>query len=94
LLNPNDDAHPKLHDLLPEAADWQASTLILHGQQDNLITVLQAVLLRQRLASLGKPHRLVVLLERGHRLPLRDIKEPALAFLQENGGSACRVNAL
>jgi hypothetical protein len=30
LLNRNGDAHPKLHDLLPEAADWQASTLILH----------------------------------------------------------------
>jgi hypothetical protein len=55
---------------------------------------LQAVLLRQRLASLGKPHRLVVFLERGRRLPLRDIKQPALAFSQENGGSACRVNAL
>jgi hypothetical protein len=55
---------------------------------------LQAVLLRQRLASLGKPHRLVAFLERGHRLPLRDTKQPTLAFLRENGGSACWVNAL
>jgi len=89
ILNPNGDAEPKLHNLLPEAADWQASTLILHGAQDSVIPVSQATLLRDRLLSLGKRYRLVLYPQHGHWLPIRDIKDQAVQFLKDNGGSAC-----
>lgn len=92
LLNPNGETEPKLHNLLPEAADWQASTLILHGAQDSLIPVSQATLLRDRLQSLGKQHRLVLYPEHGHWLPIRDIKDQAVQFLKDNGGSACAAS--
>ena len=93
LLNPAGDADPILNNLLTEAANWQASTLILHGEQDTIIPVSQATLLRDRLQSLGKPHRLVLFPERGHRLPLVEVKETAMQFLKDNGGSACALSA-
>jgi len=92
LLNPNGEAEPKLHNLLAEAADWPASTLILHGAQDSLIPVSQATLLRDKLQSLGKRHRLVLYPEGGHWLPIREIKDQAVQFLKDNGGSACMPN--
>jgi dipeptidyl aminopeptidase/acylaminoacyl peptidase len=93
LLNPQDEADPKLQNLLTEAANWQTSTLILHGEQDTLIPVSQATLLRDRLKSLGKPYRLVLFPEYGHRLPLAEVKDSALQFLKDNGGSACALSA-
>jgi dipeptidyl aminopeptidase/acylaminoacyl peptidase len=92
ILNPNGEAEPKLQNLLPEAADWQASTLILHGTQDSLIPVSQANQLHDRLRSLGKQHRLVLYPEHGHWLPLRAIKDQAVQFLKDNGGSACAAS--
>ena len=93
LLNPHGEAEPKLRNLLPEAADWQTSTLILHGAQDSLIPVSQATLLRDQLQSLGKRHRLVLYPERGHWLPIREIKDQAVQFLKDNSGSACAPNS-
>ncbi len=93
LLNPEGDADPKLHNLLTDAANWSASTLILHGEQDALIPVSQALMLDEQLKSLGKPHRLVLFPERGHRLPLAEVKETAMQFLKDNGGSACALSA-
>lgn len=92
LLNPNGDSEPKLFNLLAEVEKWPSSTLILHGVKDMLVPVSQATLLRERLASLGKPHRLVLFPEHGHWLPLREVKDKAIAFLNENGGSACPAN--
>jgi dipeptidyl aminopeptidase/acylaminoacyl peptidase len=92
LLNPNAEAQPKFYDLLSEVKDWPSSTLVLHGGQDSLIPVSQALLLRDQLASLGKPHRLLLFPEHGHRLPLRAIKDQVLQFLKDNGGSACMAN--
>ena len=89
ILNPDGAADPKLHNLLPEAAGWRTSTLILHGAQDSLIPVSQATLLRDRLASLGKKHRLVLYPQHGHWLPIREIKDQAIQFLKDDGGSAC-----
>ncbi|MSP38333.1 MAG: hypothetical protein EXR70_07570 [Deltaproteobacteria bacterium] len=93
LLNPQDAADPKLRNLLTDAATWQSSTLILHGEQDTLIPVSQATGLRDQLQSLGKPHRLVLFPDRGHRLPLAEVKDSALQFLKDNGGSACALSA-
>jgi dipeptidyl aminopeptidase/acylaminoacyl peptidase len=92
LLNPNGEAEPRLDNLLPETARWKNSTLILHGEQDTLIPVSQATLLSDQLKRLGKPYRLVLFPNYGHRLPLQDIKHQALAFLRDNGGTACKVN--
>ncbi len=89
LLNPNGDAAPKLQNYLPETERWSAPTLILHGTEDGMIPVSQANLLRDQLRSFGKPHRLVLLPDRGHWLRLDEIKQPAMSFLQANGGSAC-----
>jgi dipeptidyl aminopeptidase/acylaminoacyl peptidase len=94
LLNPEEEDDPKFQNLLPEVDLWHSSTLVLHGGRDTLIPVSQAFLLRDRLASLGKPHRLVLFPEHGHRLPIREIKDQALRFLRDNGGSACPVNDL
>lgn len=52
----------------------------------------EAYLLRDRLANLSKPHRLVLFPEHGHRLPMREIKDHAVEFLKETGGSACAVS--
>ncbi len=92
LLNPNGDAAPKLENYLPETARWSAPTLILHGTDDGMIPVSQAKLLNDQLESFGKPHRLVLLPERGHWLRLDAIRQPALDFLRANGGSACAAN--
>lgn len=92
LLNPNGDATPKLENYLPETARWKAPTLILHGAEDGMIPVSQAKLLGDQLTSFGKPHRLVLLPERGHWLRLDAIREAALDFLRANGGSACAAN--
>jgi dipeptidyl aminopeptidase/acylaminoacyl peptidase len=92
LLNPQDQANPKLPNLLPDAKNWQATTLILHGEQDTIIPVAQAVMLDERLQSLGKPHRLVRFPGYGHRLPLAEVKDTVIQFLKENGGSACPAN--
>ncbi len=93
LLNPNGETKPTLHNLLPEAARWQAPVLILHGQKDSLIPVSQAKLLSERLEKFGKPHRLVVFPERGHVFSMAEVKEPVFNFLKANGGSACVANA-
>ena len=93
ILNPDGAADPKLHNLLPDAAGWRSSTLILHGAQDSLIPVSQATLLRDRLESLGKKHRLVLYPEHGHWLSIRAIKDQAVQFLKDNGGSACADGA-
>lgn len=89
LLNPDGDTAPKLQNFLPETERWSAPTLILHGTEDGMIPVSQANLLRDQLRSFGKPHRLVLLPDRGHWLRLDEIKQPAMSFLQANGGSAC-----
>jgi pimeloyl-ACP methyl ester carboxylesterase len=75
------EAEPKLYNLLPEVSNWQSSTLILHGMQDTLIPVPQATLLRDQLQNFAKPHRFVLFPKRGHWLPLREIKDPAVQFL-------------
>jgi dipeptidyl aminopeptidase/acylaminoacyl peptidase len=49
--------------------------------------------LHDHLQSLGKPHRLVLLPDRGHWLRFDEIQQPAVSFLKENGGSACAANA-
>lgn len=92
LLNPNGEADPQLYNLLPETVNWRIPTLILHGEQDTLIPVSQATLLGDQLKRFGKPYRLVLFPNYGHRLPLQEIKHQALAFLKDNGGSACKVN--
>ena len=89
LLNPDGDAAPKLKNYLPETERWSAPTLILHGTEDGMVPVSQANLLRDQLQSFGKPHRLVLLPDRGHWLRLDEIKQPAVSFFQANGGSAC-----
>ena len=92
LLNPSGAAQPQFHDLLSEVSEWRFSTLVLHGSRDSLIPFSQAILLRDRLANLSKPHRLVLFPEHGHRLPMREIKDHAVEFLKETGGSACAVS--
>ena len=92
LLNPDGEAEPKLYNLLPEVSSWQSSTLILHGAQDKFIPVTQATLLRDQLQNFAKPHRFVLFPNRGHWLSIREIKDPAVQFLKENGGGSCPAN--
>ena len=92
LLNPTGDAEPKLQNLLNETDRWQGATLILHGAEDSLVPPVQANLLDDRLKALGKPHRLVLYPDYGHRLPLGEIRPAVLEFLKENGDFACAVN--
>jgi len=89
LINPNGDANPKLLNLLGEASRWRAPTLILHGGQDTLIPVNQALLLRDRLKAVGTPHRLVIYPENGHFLPRQSVREQTLNFLKEAAPPAC-----
>ena len=89
LINPNGDANPKLLNLLGEASRWRAPTLILHGGQDTLIPVNQALLLRDRLKAVGTPHRLVIYPENGHFLPRQSVREQTLNFLKETAPPAC-----
>jgi len=92
LLNPHGDPDPKLQNFLPETDRWSAPILILHGAEDGMIPASQAYLLHDHLQRLGKPHRLVLLPDRGHWLRLDEIKRPAMHFLQTAGGSACAAN--
>jgi dipeptidyl aminopeptidase/acylaminoacyl peptidase len=89
LLNPQGDEKPRFQDLLARVGEWRFSTLVLHGEQDSLVPFSQAVLLRDRLASLNKTHRLVAFPDHGHRLPIQAIQAEALKFLRETGGNAC-----
>jgi dipeptidyl aminopeptidase/acylaminoacyl peptidase len=89
LLNPNGDPNPKLLNLLGETPRWRAPTLILHGSQDKLIPVNQALFLRDRLKAVGTPHRLVIYPENGHFLPRQSIREQTVNFLKETIPPAC-----
>ena len=89
LINPNGDANPKQLNLLGEGSRWRAPTLILHGGQDKLIPVNQALLLRDRLKTVGTPHRLVIYPEYGHFLPRQSIREQTVNFLKETTPAAC-----
>ena len=89
LINPNGDANPKLMNLLGEVSRWRAPTLILHGGQDTLIPVNQALLLRDRLKAMGTPHRLVIYPDNGHFLPRQSVREETLNFLKETAPPAC-----
>jgi dipeptidyl aminopeptidase/acylaminoacyl peptidase len=89
LLNPSGDPNPKLLNLLGETPRWRAPTLILHGSQDKLIPVNQALLLRDQLKAVGAPHRLVIYPENGHFLPRQSIREQTVKFLKEIAPPAC-----
>jgi dipeptidyl aminopeptidase/acylaminoacyl peptidase len=89
LLNPNGDANPKLMNLLDGVSRWRAPTLILHGEQDKLIPVDQALLLRDRLKAAGTPYRLVLYPDQGHFLPRASIREQTVNFLKETTAPAC-----
>ena len=91
-INPNGEARPPLFSILPEVSSWPAPALILHGAKDQLIPMNQALLLRDQLRALGKPHRFVIFPDAGHRLPLNEVRDEVLSFLNQNVGSACRVN--
>ena len=92
LINPNGDANPKLLNLLDQGSRWRAPTLILHGGRDQLIPVNQALLLRDRLQTLGTPHRLVIYPENGHFLPRQSVREQTINFLKETAPPACPQN--
>ena len=95
LLNPNGDANPKFMNLLDGASRWHAPTLILHGEEDKLIPVDQALLLRDRLKAAGIPYRLVLYPGGGHFLPRASIREQTVNFLKETTAPACpSVNGL
>jgi len=89
LLNPTGDANPKLFNVLGEVSAWLTPTLILHGGQDTLIPVSQALLLRDRLKAIGTPHRLVLFPDHGHFLPRASIREQTVNFLKETTPPAC-----
>ena len=89
LLNPNGDANPKLMNLLDGVSKWRAPTLILHGEQDTLIPVDQALLLRDRLKAAGTPYRLVLYPDQGHFLPRASIRERTVNFLKETTAPVC-----
>jgi dipeptidyl aminopeptidase/acylaminoacyl peptidase len=91
LLNPNGERNPKLISILPEVPTWYAPTLILHGGKDSVVSVQQAILLRDSLQAAKKPYRFVLYPDNGHRLPPEDVRKKATAFLEENSGSACRA---
>jgi dipeptidyl aminopeptidase/acylaminoacyl peptidase len=93
-LNPNGESQPKLFSVLTEVSKWNAPTLILHGSQDSLVPVNQALALRDTLRTLGKPHRFVLFPESGHRLPLGEVGVKAVSFLKESVGSACPTGGL
>jgi dipeptidyl aminopeptidase/acylaminoacyl peptidase len=67
--------------------------LILHGGQDKLIPVNQALLLRDRLKTVGTPHRLVIYPEYGHFLPRQSIREQTVNFLKETTPAACPLGS-
>ena len=92
LLNPNGDPDPKFVNLLDGMSKWHAPTLILHGEQDKLIPVDQAFLLRDRLEAVGTPLRLVLYPDQGHFLPRASIREQTVNFLKETTPPACPVD--
>jgi dipeptidyl aminopeptidase/acylaminoacyl peptidase len=94
MLNPTGQQNPKLISILPEISMWHAPTLILHGEEDALVSVEQANLLSESLEAAKKPYRLVLYPNSGHRLPTEDVRSKATAFLAENSGSACHTKIL
>jgi dipeptidyl aminopeptidase/acylaminoacyl peptidase len=93
MLNPNGEENPKLISILPQVSTWRAPTLLLHGGKDSLVSVQQAHLLRDSLEAAHKRYRFVLYPDSGHRLPSKDIRRKATAFLEENSGSACHARA-
>jgi dipeptidyl aminopeptidase/acylaminoacyl peptidase len=89
MLNPNGDVDPKLASFLGEASRWRAPTLILHGEQDQLIPVNQSLLLRDQLKAAGTRHQLVLYPESGHFLPRASVREQTIKFLKETAQPAC-----
>ena len=89
LLNPNGDANPKLVSFLGEASRWRTPTLLLHGEQDNVIPVNQSLLLRDQLKAAGIRHQLVLYPEHGHFLPRASVREQTVKFLKEFAPPAC-----
>ena len=89
MLNPNGDANPKLVSFLGAESRWRTPTLILHGEQDNLIPVNQSLLLRDQLKAAGTRHQLVLYPEHGHFLPRASVREQTMKFLKELAPSAC-----
>jgi dipeptidyl aminopeptidase/acylaminoacyl peptidase len=89
LLNPNGDVDLKLLNLLDGTSRWHAPTLILHGEEDKLIPVDQALLLRDWLKAAGISYRLVLYPDGGHFLPRASIREQTVSFLKETTVPAC-----
>jgi dipeptidyl aminopeptidase/acylaminoacyl peptidase len=89
MLNPTGEKNPKLISILPEVSRWRAPTLVLHGEEDSIVSVQQAQLLRDSLEAAKKPYRFVLYPHNGHRLPPEDVRKKATAFLAESSGSAC-----
>ena len=92
MLNPNHDANPKLFSLIGDGSRWRVPTLILHGQQDKLIPVNQAVLLRDWLKAGGTDSHLVVYPDHGHFLPRASVREQTFSFVKEIAAPACPVS--
>lgn len=93
MLNPSGDPDAKLFSVIPEVSKWRAPTLILHGLQDALIPVDQAILLGESLEAAKKPYQIVLYPDRGHRLSSDKVRKQAVSFLKNNSGSACSVSA-
>ena len=85
MLNPDGEKNPKLISILPEVATWHAPTLVLHGEEDFLVSVEQANLLSESLEAAKKPYRLVLYpiaaiachgrrQKKGHRLSRRNFR--------------------
>lgn len=89
MLNPNGDANPKLVSFLGDESRWRTPTLILHGEQDNLIPVNQSLLLRDQLKAAGTRHQLVLYPEHGHFLPRASVREQTVNFLKETSPPGC-----
>ncbi|MBI1994368.1 MAG: dienelactone hydrolase family protein [Deltaproteobacteria bacterium] len=79
------------------SASWVRQSLSPNGDADSrLFSVLptsQAYLLRDHLAALGKPFRVAIFPDAGHRLPLKGVHDEVVSFLSENVGSACPATA-
>ena len=81
------------HQHIAGGATWHAPTLILHGEEDFLVSVQQANLLSESLEAAKKPYRFVLYPNSGHYLPSEDVRRTVTAFLKEVSGSACRARA-
>ena len=73
---------------------WHAPTLILHGEEDPVVSVQQANLLSESLEAAKKPYRFVLYPHSGHRLPAEDVRSKETTFLAETSGSACHAKIL